>query len=360
MKNISQSEYIKLLSRHARENNIPLSGSFELTPLCNLDCKMCYVHLQDASLKERLLSGKQYISVMKEAIAHGMVFVLLTGGEALTHPDFWEIYDFLQSAGVYVRLKTNDILLNEETVIRLSKQPPYGIDISLYGCDRESYLAVTGHDVFDTVAKNIYNAIGALLPVRLMITPSGYMSPWTDAVMAYAKSFNVPVVVNETLIAPYENTGRKIEDFDLPAEEYLRIAKKRTEMFSDLPAPDEDEERIQETADGIPVPEKGLRCGAGRSCFSMHWNGNMTACLSFSEKLVCADVQSVGFDEAWRKINSFVREYEIPKACLSCAHNQFCSYCPTRHGAFAERHECNTAFCELKKLLINDRIKAAK
>ena len=33
------------LGMKARHMDVPLMGSFELTPLCNLDCKMCYVHL---------------------------------------------------------------------------------------------------------------------------------------------------------------------------------------------------------------------------------------------------------------------------------------------------------------------------
>ena len=33
------------LDRKAREKGIPLNGQFELTPLCNFDCRMCYTHL---------------------------------------------------------------------------------------------------------------------------------------------------------------------------------------------------------------------------------------------------------------------------------------------------------------------------
>ena len=35
----------RLFEQKAREKGIPIGGTFELTPLCNLDCKMCYVHL---------------------------------------------------------------------------------------------------------------------------------------------------------------------------------------------------------------------------------------------------------------------------------------------------------------------------
>ena len=31
------------LYQYARENRIPLTGAFELTPMCNFSCKMCYV-----------------------------------------------------------------------------------------------------------------------------------------------------------------------------------------------------------------------------------------------------------------------------------------------------------------------------
>ena len=41
----------RFLDFRAREEAIPLTGTFELTPLCNLDCKMCYVHLNKAQMK---------------------------------------------------------------------------------------------------------------------------------------------------------------------------------------------------------------------------------------------------------------------------------------------------------------------
>lgn len=36
------SQYLEF---KAREQGVPLMGHFELTPYCNLDCKMCYVHM---------------------------------------------------------------------------------------------------------------------------------------------------------------------------------------------------------------------------------------------------------------------------------------------------------------------------
>lgn len=35
------------MRRKAIENSIPLHGHFELTPRCNFNCKMCYIHLEE-------------------------------------------------------------------------------------------------------------------------------------------------------------------------------------------------------------------------------------------------------------------------------------------------------------------------
>lgn len=37
--------FYKSVWKKAFEDGIPISGTFELTPRCNFDCKMCYVHL---------------------------------------------------------------------------------------------------------------------------------------------------------------------------------------------------------------------------------------------------------------------------------------------------------------------------
>lgn len=347
MKTITHKEFSVLLSENSYKNDIPSSGHFELTPLCNLDCKMCYVHLQDPTVRERMLTGEQWISIMKEAIAYGMTGVLLTGGEALTHPDFWMIYEYLIQAGVNIRLKSNGILLNEENVERLSKYPPTGIEVSLYGCDSESYLAVTGKDVYDIVTENIKRVIDAGIYLRLMITPSAYMMPWTDRVMEYAKSFGVPVVVNTLLIDAYEESGREKADFDLPVEELLRIREKSNELFPPKYMPKEEEERIYSKVTKRPdISEKGLYCNAGRTCFAVGWDGAMRPCLSFPREIACGYPLKDGFEAAWKQVNQAVKNYEVPKKCHSCEYNTKCHYCPTQHGKYSHSNQCDAKVCE--------------
>ena len=57
MDKLPYREFLAMIQERTREADVPYGGSFELTPLCNLDCKMCYVHLQDPSVKHQMGSG---------------------------------------------------------------------------------------------------------------------------------------------------------------------------------------------------------------------------------------------------------------------------------------------------------------
>lgn len=61
---VSYNKFLHEATRIARENDTPISGYFELTPLCNLDCKMCYVHLSDPAVKERMLLFPDFTSFL--------------------------------------------------------------------------------------------------------------------------------------------------------------------------------------------------------------------------------------------------------------------------------------------------------
>lgn len=354
MNTISYNQFLNEAKKKARETDTPINGSFELTPLCNLDCKMCYVHLSDPTVKTRMLSGDEWIGLMGQAIDHGMINALLTGGEAMTHPDFRKIYMYLIEQGMAVRVKTNGILLNKEMINLFTEYPPYRIDVSLYGCDGESYKAVTGHDVFETVTTNIRTAIAEGLHVHLMIVPSAYMLPWVDQIMEYAKTFGSDdVQVNDMLMEANLDTGRSMEDFGLSLEENARIQREKQELFPRKPRSQTEEEAefmgdIPEDAPHI-LP-RGLYCNGGRTSFAINWDGTMGPCLDFPRDVICADVKHVGFEKAWREVNRGVKDYAVPEECHTCAYNTKCHYCPTHHKSLAVQHRCVAATCDWRKL----------
>ena len=344
MENLDRKAFARTLAERAWEHRVPLQGMFELTPLCNLDCKMCYVHLPETAARQRMLTGDQWIALMDEAIAAGMLNALLSGGEALTHPDFWRIYDHLMQSGVQVQLKTNGVLLCGELLEKLAKMPPDPLDISLYGCNAESYLAVTGQDVFDRVTRNIRAARDAGIHVHIMVTPSRAMMPWLEDTLRFAKTFGVPVRVNGLLLPPRKETGREIDTFGLTLEESLEVQRKSLQILKVDPVL-MDEEPMEKERQPRPTAERGLNCLAGHNAFAVRWQGQMVPCMGFTEKLMEADISKLGFAGAWEQIGREVDAYEIPNDCLACDLKDRCHYCPPVHGEKALEHLCDKEFC---------------
>ena len=354
MKTVSYKEFERRFLENAYKNAVPVNVAFELTPLCNLNCKMCYVHLQDSSVRERLLSGEQWISIMDEAIGQGMISALLTGGEALTHPDFRKIYEHLTDAGISVSLKSNGVLLDREILALFRDIPPKTVDVSVYGCDDASFQAVTGCRMFERVDRNLHAALDAGLPLRLMVTPSAYMMPWIRPILEYAGSFGVETRVNVYLGEPYSNTGRKKEDFDLTANQVIDIQRMAEEILPSAQAvtlDDEEEPEKRVRPEGAGDGDS-LRCAAGRTRFAVSWEGEMLPCLQFPKEIISANILEMGVRKAWGKVHEKIVAYRVPAACAACDYLEECSYCPIKHGQAAFSNQCDPAICELEKRLI--------
>ena len=68
-------EYMQHLRKTAFERSIPFKGGFELTPRCNFNCNMCYVHLSPEQIPSvgRELTAEEWIAIGKEAQRAGTI-----------------------------------------------------------------------------------------------------------------------------------------------------------------------------------------------------------------------------------------------------------------------------------------------
>ena len=140
------NESTKRLWYKAGKNKIPFSIAFELLPVCNLSCKMCYVRKSMDYVKKNggLIRAKEWISYAKEAADLGMLFPLLTGGEPLLHPDFKEIFIAMQKMGMQISINSNATLIDKEMAKWFSEHCPTRINITLYGASPETYKLLCG------------------------------------------------------------------------------------------------------------------------------------------------------------------------------------------------------------------------
>lgn len=102
----------------ARRDCRPVTATFELTPLCNFRCRMCYVRLDESRIPEfgRLNSTDEWLSLASQAMKMGLYTVTLSGGEPLLHPEFEKIYVGLSRMGLLVSILSNGSLLTEKHI----------------------------------------------------------------------------------------------------------------------------------------------------------------------------------------------------------------------------------------------------
>ncbi len=350
------SKLWKFLDSKARENGVPLNGQLELTPLCNFDCRMCYTHLTQEQLGNRqLLTTDQWKQIIREAWEAGMMSVNLTGGECLTYPGFEEIYLYLHELGCEIRVMSNGELLNERWIRFFQAHKPSLLQMTLYGGNDDTYERVTGRRSFATVKKHIRQAIEAELPVSLVITPSKYLGEDVFDTIRAAKDTGAPYTINSWLSEPKEETGRAHQDHDMGVEYYTRIYEFRNEL--------DGFETKQIDPDKLPpaggpyhqCETRGITCGAGRSCFTIEWDGRMLAC----NDLRTHDGWPLkeGFMKVWKRLNEISTNWIRVPECIECPYESVCTNCVVRKERFAQPGTQPYYLCERTKYLVQHGVK---
>lgn len=329
------------LNFRAREKDIPISGNFELTPLCNLDCKMCYVHLSKAQMQgAELLSNRVWKDLIKQSVDAGMMYARLTGGECLTYPGFKEIYSYLRDLGIETVILSNGILMDDDIVSFLKENLPAAVQITLYGAGEDAYERVTGHRVFSVVLENIKRLQNARIPLSVAVTPNAFMTDGEE-VVRLLHSMGLQFRINSGLMSPRKETGRKKTDAAL--EEYVRMVKTKISLCGETELLECDESSLPDPGGMSDEAAVGVRCGAGRNCFSISWRGEMRPCNTFPD--ISADVLSLGFNESWKYINSKVKSFPLPAECSGCRYRNSCKHCVAEHASDAPIGHASTAIC---------------
>ncbi len=336
--------YNVFLEQKARQQAIPMHGSFELTPQCNLDCKMCYVHLTPGQFHD-VLKADEWKEIILQAHRAGMMQANLTGGECLLYPGFMDLYRYMYQLGVVPCILTNGILANENFVREMQRFPPKMIQISLYGSSEDAYEKVTGHRCFSLVMENLKRLHSAHVPVKITITPNIHMRGDIGPLLKLVSTLGIPSNVNANLILPRKNTGRTLED--LTVDEYVEIYKTRAALTGSTLAPVEMSELPDESHE--ETRKYGLLCGAGRSAFGVTHQGRLCPCLSFDEYSI--DLRSTDFASAWKKVNRYAEGYPLPAECGECIYLKRCLPCIAMHKNAVRPGHCDTRICERTKKL---------
>ncbi len=340
--------------RRFKNSDSPITGLFELTGRCNLNCKMCYVHTKpNVEFLRTEKDGDWWISQIDDACEKGMLFATLTGGECLLHPDFRKIYLHLREKGVFVQINTNGLLLTQPNVDFLKKNPPFEIQLTLYAVDDAGYEQVTGAAVFHYVEDAIARVKAAGLNIRITITPSAYNPGETERIVKYLKTLQVPYSINEAIVDPYDGTetrGNSNKEIDVNEKiRYLRLEKN----LESIPVAEED---LPPVGGGQLEVVRGVKCSAGRVAFAISHDGYMMPCTIMHHLRVRLD-STTDFSAAWKQMLSIGKNFIMPIECEGCAYIKVCLSCPLLRGGKVGGGHCDPAVCDMTRKLVAAGVK---
>ncbi len=105
---------------------------WNITRTCNLRCVHCY----SDSFSERYpgeLTWEQMEAVVNDLAAYQIPSLLLSGGEPLIHPHFFDLVDLASAKGLKLTISTNGTLITPEKAVRLKEANVAYVGISLDG-----------------------------------------------------------------------------------------------------------------------------------------------------------------------------------------------------------------------------------
>ena len=321
------------LHSRGRKLGLPIGGNFELTARCNFDCPMCYVHLKqsDIDAQGRELTAAQWIDIARRARDAGMIFVLLTGGEPFVRKDFFEIYHAMKEMGLMISINSNGSMLSGEILRKLIDDPPFRINVSLYGGSNETYRRMCGLDAFDRVVENIAALKVAGIDVRLNVSITPHNRRDLAAICRKAEELGVHAKVSSYMYPSIRvnggqyGCGNRLSPAEAAAAS-LEWDKIRLE-------PEEFAQRSRAIAGMELTPERecgadldeGVGCRAGSTAFWMTWDGRMLPCGMMPHPV--AYPLEVGFDAAWAQIRAATQTIRMPGTCGSCPKRGACPVC---------------------------------
>ena len=316
---------------------IPLNGTFELTPCCNMACKMCYVRLTKAEQEAiaPLRSAREWLELGLAAKNAGMIYLLLTGGEPFLRPDFREIFQGLHQMGFVLSINTNGTLIDEDTVRWLKQTAPTRVNITLYGSSDETYARLCGnpHGFSQAVkAIRLLKEAGITVRVNCSLTPQNAADAEgifdfvkKEGLLAQATSYMFPplrrdpsMVGCNTRFSPEEAAyySAKITSLMYGEEDFLNSLEKGLP-----PIPGETGDCPELTCQG-----EGIRCRAGKCSFWVTWNGAMMPCGMLPVETP-VNVFEVGFSTAWQQTREAAAAIRLPAQCAGCAAKAHCKAC---------------------------------
>ena len=292
--------YLKRALPQARKHRILHDVTLELTYKCNLECFFCY---NDLNKTGKLLSLSQYRTLLEDLARMQTLHLMLTGGEPMVHPHFFEIGQFTRELGFVTRIRTNGHSLSPRNCERIRNEiEPFKVEVSLHGAtanvhDRQTRVPGS----FERLTKNISHATLAGLNIGVVCTPTKWNEHQVSEMFELCDRLGVPLRFQGP-VAPRDDgdlTPLSIQPAETVWVRIQKILESRQAKSQELENP------LIPIVDIDSEKEENASCGVGVSGVDIDPFGNVQACMHLQQSAGNLHEQSI--EEIWNHSPLFSR-----------------------------------------------------
>ncbi len=268
-----ENPYQKLVAK-AFEKAIPLSAQFEITYRCNHLCTFCY----NSPTGQRELTTPQIFEALRKIADFGVLYLTLTGGEAMCHKDFWAIAAEARRLGMALRVYSNGYLMADPRVVeKLRGLQVHEVEISIHGARAETHDALTRiKGSFAKTVQAIERLVEAGIKVNLKCPITRLNKDELFGVREIGDRFGL-FVTFDAVITPKDDGN--LDPLELRAGDEF-FEKYWAEDFPKL-----HHGQLPPRANHCAPEGTEASCGTGRSGFTIDPYGNILPCVAFRRKV---------------------------------------------------------------------------
>jgi len=298
----------------AKRKIIPISVLVEVCYTCNQSCIHCCL----GSHTNKGMTLNQYRQLFEQLADAGTFFLILTGGEPFTRPDFIEIVRAARKQRISTTIFTNGTLLTPDVISELRALYVQEVHVSIYSADSRIHNAITQlPGSFQTSVGNIRRMLNEGIGVRIKCPLMNRTASGIKALKRLARELGV-IIQFTNIITARDNGDRSVHKFRLNQKQ-LRNLLVDVDSFPYAHEP----VHFMDNSDCVPC-DTIFNGGAIDPC------GNVYPCNQWQVR--GGNVLETPFLKIWRDSPEFVKLRKMRlshlEKCGSCSLFEFCSRCP--------------------------------
>ena len=307
----------------------PIKATLELTPFCNLNCRMCYIRhsMKQVKMNGGLQPASYWENIIPELKELGILFVALIGGEPFLYPWIQSLYEKLYVNGFYINITTNATLLAQGIPEWLKEKPPRYMTVSLYGASNRTYELLTGkQNGFSEAINGLENLLSSGIPVKLNYVAVPENKDDLEKIFRIKEQYHLPILATSYCFPPV---------YRLEKEEYRRLTPSECALeelqIMKLNSPEKYQKWMQYLAEEkyqqhTVKHTKHIYCHAGISTFWITWKGEMVPCGMMRKIAIKANYGHL--QKNWELLKKTTSGIRTSLQCAQCQRREICDVCP--------------------------------